>query len=241
MQRAFTAIFRCSAGPYGFRHPAAALHSESPVPPFGRTEMGSYFRAACRNGNEFVFANGMTTAAKTKTSSAAPPFHAEGPAGFVFSLAAKPRPGHQLPTAVLYRAIGPINSGTATSLQTPLYDSGRRSRCTGQERDSETASSFDSYGLDYFGGRYFSGAEGRFTSVDPAFESAILELPQTWNRYSYVYNRPTFGTDPDGRCPICAGAIVGGVVEGGWNLGSQFIDHGYSFSGTDWGKVRRVL
>ena len=25
-------------------------------------------------------------------------------------------------------------------------------------------------------------------SVDPAFQSEILEYPQTWNRYSYVYN-----------------------------------------------------
>jgi hypothetical protein len=80
-------------------------------------------------------------------------------------------------------------------------------------------------------------AEGRFTSVDPAFESEILELPQTWNRYSYVYNRPTYATDPDGACPPCIGAIVSGAVEGGWNLGSQFISNGYSFSGTDWGKV----
>jgi RHS repeat-associated protein len=91
--------------------------------------------------------------------------------------------------------------------------------------------------MHYFGARYFSGGLGRFTSVDPSFESAILELPQTWNRYTYVYNRPTFATDPDGRCPPCVGAIIGGVVEGGWNLGTQFIAHGYSFHGTGWGEV----
>jgi RHS repeat-associated protein len=156
----------------------------------------------------------------------------------VFLLAAYVRPelienshqGHRLPTAVLYPGIGPINSSTTSGLHVCLYDSGRRSRSTSKERDAET-------GLDFFGGRYLSAAQGRFTSVDPAFESAILELPQTWNRYSYVYNRPLFGTDPDGRCPICVGAIVGGVVEGGWDLGSQFIQHGYSLSGTDWGQV----
>jgi RHS repeat-associated protein len=48
---------------------------------------------------------------------------------------------------------------------------------TSKERDAETA-------LDYFGARYMSSAQGRFTSVDPAFESEILEYPQTWNRYS---------------------------------------------------------
>ncbi|MEO8660108.1 MAG: RHS repeat-associated core domain-containing protein, partial [Bryobacteraceae bacterium] len=31
---------------------------------------------------------------------------------------------------------------------------------TGKERDAET-------GLDYFGARYFSGAQGRFTTPDP--------------------------------------------------------------------------
>jgi hypothetical protein len=38
---------------------------------------------------------------------------------------------------------------------------------TGKERDNET-------GLDYFGARYFSGAQGRFTSPDPF--SAVDEL-----------------------------------------------------------------
>jgi RHS repeat-associated protein len=35
-------------------------------------------------------------------------------------------------------------------------------RFTGKERDEET-------GLDHFGARYFSGAQGRFTSADPIF------------------------------------------------------------------------
>ena len=105
-----------------------------------------------------------------------------------------------------------------------------RQKFTGKEHDQES-------GLDYFGARYYGGAMGRFTGVDPAFESAILELPQTWNRYSYVYNRPTFGTDPDGRCPICVGAIVGGVVEGGWNLGSQLYQNGGNLGAVSWGEV----
>lgn len=138
-----------------------------------------------------------------------------------------------------YQPFGEEIAGGIGGRSPSLYDQidNPSQKFTGKERDAETANSADPNGLDFFGGRYFSGAQGRFTSVDPAFESAILELPQTWNRYSYVYNRPTFGTDPDGRCPICVGAIVGGVVEGGWNLGSQFIEHGYSFSGTDWGQV----
>jgi len=101
---------------------------------------------------------------------------------------------------------------------------------TGKERDSES-------GLDMFGARYYVSTVGRFMSIDPAFESEILELPQTWNRYSYVYNRPLFATDPDGRCPPCVGAIIGGVVEGGWNLGSQLVNNGGNVSGVNWREV----
>ena len=38
---------------------------------------------------------------------------------------------------------------------------------TGKERDSELANSAIPDGLDYFGARYFSSAQGRFTSPDP--------------------------------------------------------------------------
>jgi hypothetical protein len=61
----------------------------------------------------------------------------------------------------------------------------------------------------------------RWMSPDPSMESAILELPQTWNKHSYEYNRPLYGTDPDGGCPPCIGAIICGVVEGGFDLGKQ--------------------
>ena len=76
---------------------------------------------------------------------------------------------------------------------------------TGKERDTES-------GNDYFGARYYASSMGRWMSPDPSMESEILEIPQTWNRYSYVYNRPTYGTDPDGRCPPCVGALIGGGV-----------------------------
>jgi RHS repeat-associated protein len=45
---------------------------------------------------------------------------------------------------------------------------------TGKERDAET-------GLDYFGARYFSGPQGRFTSPDPLMASAKTTNPQSWN------------------------------------------------------------
>jgi len=72
------------------------------------------------------------------------------------------------------------------------------SRYTGKERDAES-------GNDYFGARYYASSMGRWMSPDESLNGAIMELPQTWNKYSYEYNRPLYGTDPDGRCPPCIG------------------------------------
>ncbi len=48
----------------------------------------------------------------------------------------------------------------------------------GKERDAETA-------LDSFGARYFSGAQGRFTSPDPTFMTKKrVNDPQQWNLYA---------------------------------------------------------
>lgn len=66
-----------------------------------------------------------------------------------------------------------------------------RQQFTGQQRDSETS-------LDYFNARYYSSTQGRFTSVDPLMASASVTNPQSLNRYSYVQNSPTIGTDPSG-------------------------------------------
>jgi RHS repeat-associated protein len=62
---------------------------------------------------------------------------------------------------------------------------------TGKERDAET-------GLDYFGARYFSGAQGRFTSPDAPFNDQDPSNPQSWNLYSYGRNNPLAFIDPDG-------------------------------------------
>ncbi len=55
-------------------------------------------------------------------------------------------------------------------------------------------------GLDYFGARYFSGAQGRFATVDPiTVTAARLQDPQTLNLYAYVRNNPLAFVDPDGQ------------------------------------------
>ena len=60
---------------------------------------------------------------------------------------------------------------------------------TSKERDAET-------GLDYFGARYYSGAQGRYISPDPM--GGKIANPQSFNRYAYVLNNPLKFTDPTG-------------------------------------------
>ncbi|RMG04733.1 MAG: hypothetical protein D6735_06395, partial [Acidobacteria bacterium] len=67
-----------------------------------------------------------------------------------------------------------------------------RQKFTGYERDNEI-------NLDYAQARYYNSAHGRFTSSDPYLPSARLGTPQSWNRYSYVLNRPFTYVDPDGE------------------------------------------
>jgi RHS repeat-associated protein len=83
---------------------------------------------------------------------------------------------------------------------------------TGKERDMNTAAM--ETGLDYFGARYFSGSQGRFTSPDwserpQPVPFADFADPQTLNLYSYVRNNPLSRTDPDGHC--CWTEIVAAV------------------------------
>ena len=63
---------------------------------------------------------------------------------------------------------------------------------TSKERDAET-------GLDYFGARYYSGAQGRFISPDKPFADQDPYEPQSWNLYSYVRNNPLKFVDVTGR------------------------------------------
>jgi len=77
-----------------------------------------------------------------------------------------------------------------------LYDAadGVTHKYTSKERDTET-------GLDFFGARYFSGAQGRFTSPDPSGLGAAVTNPQSWNKYAYVRSNPYKLVDKNGLYP----------------------------------------
>ncbi len=96
---------------------------------------------------------------------------------------------------------------------------------TGQIRDQETT-------LDWFNVRYYSGAQGRFQSPDPANAGADPSNPQSWNGYAYVGNNPLSYTDPSGMFIEAvgpgtaaggpAGAIIGAAIDIGEILAGLF-------------------
>src|SRR5690348_16091258 len=63
---------------------------------------------------------------------------------------------------------------------------------TAKERDNET-------GLDYFGARYYSDVQGRFTSPDEPLVDQWETNPQSWNLYAYGRNNPLRFADPSGQ------------------------------------------
>ncbi|HEX5875422.1 MAG TPA: RHS repeat-associated core domain-containing protein [Pyrinomonadaceae bacterium] len=81
-------------------------------------------------------------------------------------------------------------TGGRTTAQGYTGGDGVRQQFTSQDRDVET-------GLDYFGARFYSSVQGRFTGYDPGkFTPAD---PQNFNRYAYVQNNPLKFIDPTGR------------------------------------------
>ena len=53
--------------------------------------------------------------------------------------------------------------------------------------------------MDYFLARYYSSAQGRFTSPDAPLVSQSRRDPQSWNLYHYARNNPMIYVDPSGE------------------------------------------
>jgi RHS repeat-associated protein len=66
---------------------------------------------------------------------------------------------------------------------------------TGHERDMPA--------LDYMHARYYQPDLGRFLSVDPLIPRQAAQIPQIWNRYTYVRNNPIGSSDPTGLVDNC--------------------------------------
>ena len=78
------------------------------------------------------------------------------------------------------------------------------SKFTGKTRDPEM-------GLDFFGARFYSAAQGRFTSPDRLFADQHGADPQSWNIYAYVGNNPMRFVDTNGQWKT---AIHNAIIDG---------------------------
>lgn len=67
--------------------------------------------------------------------------------------------------------------------------------------------------------RYQDPETASFLSLDPV--TAHSGDVRHFNRYSYAYNNPYKFNDPDGRCPACIGAVIGGGIEIGIQLATK--------------------
>jgi RHS repeat-associated protein len=73
----------------------------------------------------------------------------------------------------------------------PSEQAGQPRRFGGKERDAETT-------FDYFGARYFSSSNGRFTTPDSPLNDQDPSDPQSWSLYTYARNNPFRFIDPIG-------------------------------------------
>ena len=87
---------------------------------------------------------------------------------------------------------------------------------------------YTGYQMDAVAGTYYAQAReyqasiGRFNSED--IIGGFILFPDTLNHYIYCWNNTLLYIDNDGEFPtIAIGAIVGGIVSGGFELGKQII------------------
>lgn len=98
----------------------------------------------------------------------------------------------------------------------------------GSEKDDEISGSGNSITTHF---RELDTRLGRWWSPDPKEDEMPWQSP-----YVSMDNNPILLNDPDGDCPWCVTALVGALIEGGAELGSQLLS-GKSLDEVDWADV----
>lgn len=99
-----------------------------------------------------------------------------------------------------------------------------------------TGQRLDDTGLYYYGARFYDPAIGRFISPDSV--GPDLSNPQSFNRYSYVFNNPLTYNDPSGNWPNWAD--IKKKVEGVINAGEKALDVAVSKNIELYNKVKEL-
>jgi RHS repeat-associated protein len=89
-----------------------------------------------------------------------------------------------------------------------VIDWGETGANAGPDRGFTGHEHLDDVGIIHMNGRLYDPLIGRMMQADQIIAS--LQDMQHFNRYSYVYNRPTSLVDANGQCPICyvLGALI---------------------------------
>ena len=97
-----------------------------------------------------------------------------------------------------YLPFGAVRTIAGPITQTDLGYTGQR------KLDSDMGGIMD------YKARFYAPGLGRFLQPDTMIPTN--DNPQSWNRYSYVQNRPIILNDPTGHCPTCLIGAIGGAI-----------------------------
>ncbi|MBS1759291.1 MAG: hypothetical protein JST23_04125 [Bacteroidetes bacterium] len=101
---------------------------------------------------------------------------------------------------------------------TPNCGCGNKKGFNGNEIQNKEFSDGSGLELYDFNARTYDQQIGRFIQIDPTPEDGDQE---SLTPYHFSGNNPSTFNDPNGKCPWCIGAIIGGLVEYGTQVASN--------------------